>query len=51
MPFNEAMQEVYPYPAGTEISLGQQYRARPAYTSVQSDQALYCWLTKYKFTS
>ena len=26
------------------ISLCHQYRARPACTSVQSDQALYCWL-------
>ena len=27
------------------ISLCHQYRATPAGTSVQSDQALYCWLT------
>ena len=26
------------------IGLGHQYRARSACTSVQSDQALYCWL-------
>ena len=25
--------------------------ARPACTSMQSDQALYCWLTKFKFSS
>ena len=29
------------------ISLCHQYRARPAFTSVQSDQALYCWLTNF----
>ena len=33
------------------ISLCHQYRARPACTSVQSDQALYCWLTNCKFPS
>ena len=27
------------------IDLCNQYRARPACTNVQSDQALYCWLT------
>ena len=31
--------------------LRHQYRARPACTSVQSDQALYCWLTNFKFSS
>ena len=31
------------------IRLCHQYRARPACTSVQSDQALYCWLTNFKF--
>jgi hypothetical protein len=30
------------------LSLCHRYRARPACTSVQSDQALYCWLTKLK---
>ena len=33
------------------FSLCQLYRARSAYTSVQSDQALYFWLTKFKFSS
>ena len=33
------------------ISLCLQYRARSACTSVQSDQALYCWLTNFKFSS
>ena len=34
------------------ISLCHQYRARPpACTSVQSDQAQYCWLTVFKFSS
>ena len=36
-----------PYPANTE-SLCHQYRARPACTSVQSDQTLYCWLINFK---
>ena len=37
-----------PYSAGTEvISLCQQYRARPFCTFVQSDLALYCWLTTF----
>ena len=27
------------------ISLSHQYRARPSCTSMQSDQAVYCWLT------
>ena len=31
-------------------SLCHHYRARPARTSMQSDQALYCWLTNF-FTS
>ena len=30
------------------ISICHQYRARLACTSVQSDQALYCWLTNYQ---
>ena len=30
------------------ISLCHQYRARPECTSMQSDQALYCWLTNFK---
>ena len=33
------------------ISLCHQYRARPACTSVQSDQALYCWQIYFKFSS
>ena len=28
-----------------------QYRARPACTYVQFDQALYCWLTNFKFST
>ena len=32
------------------ISLCHQYRARPTCTTVQSDQALYCWLTNFKFS-
>ena len=32
-----------------EISLCHHYIARPTYTSVQSDQALYCWLTYFDF--
>ena len=35
-----------PYPTGNE-SLCHQYRARPACTFVQSDQALYYWLTNF----
>ena len=31
------------------ISLCHGYRARPAWTSMQSDQALYCWQTIFKF--
>ena len=31
------------------ISLCHQYRARPACISMQSDQALYRWLTNFKF--
>ena len=34
-----------------EIRLCHQYGARPAYMSMQSDQALYCWLTNFKFSS
>ena len=30
------------------ICLCNQYRARPARTSGQSDQALYCWLANFK---
>ena len=30
------------------ISLCHQYITRPACTSVQSDQVLYCWLTNFK---
>ena len=33
------------------ISLCHQYKARPACTSVQSDQALCCWLTNFKCSS
>ena len=33
------------------ISLCHQYRTRLACTSVQSDQALYCWLANFKFSS
>ena len=29
------------------LSICHQYTARPAQTSVQSDQALYCWLTNF----
>ena len=32
-----------------EIKHCHQYRARPAWTSGQSDQALYCWLTNLRF--
>ena len=32
-----------------EISLCHQYRARIACTSVQSDEALYCWPANFKF--
>ena len=35
-------------PTPKVISLCYLYRARPACTSVQSDQALYCWLTNFK---
>ena len=40
---------IFEFSAGTEsrVSLCHQYWARPACTSVQSDQALYCWLTKF----
>ena len=34
-----------------EINLYHQSRASPACTSGQSDQALYCWLTNFKFQS
>ena len=38
-----------PYPAGTKmISLCYQCRARPVCTSVQSDEALYCWITNFQ---
>ena len=30
------------------VGLCHQYRARPACTSVQSDQVLYCWLTNFQ---
>ena len=33
------------------IGLCYQYRARPTCKSMQSDQALYCWLTRFKFSS
>ena len=33
------------------ISLCHQHRARPAWTYMQSDQALYCWLTNFKISS
>ena len=33
------------------ISLCHQCRARPAYTSTQFDQALYCWITNFKFST
>ena len=41
---------INPYPANTPkvSSLFHQHRARPACTS---DQALYCWLTNFKFSS
>ena len=32
------------------ISLCHLYRGRPACTSMQSDQALYCWLANFKFS-
>ena len=42
-----------PYPANTESDkpLPPVNRARPTCTSVQSDQALYCWLTNIRFSS
>ena len=41
-----------PYPAETKvIILCHQCRARPACTSVLSDQAIYYWLTNFKFSS
>ena len=36
-------------PTPKVISFCHQYRARPACTSVQSDQSLYCWLIIFKF--
>ena len=33
------------------IILFHQYRVRPACTFIQSDQALYCWMTNLKFSS
>ena len=43
---------VNPYPAGTESDWPcYHYRARQACTSMQSDQALYCWLTIFKLSS
>ena len=33
------------------FSLCHQHRARPACTFVQSDQAPYCWLTNFRFSS
>ena len=33
------------------ISLCHLYRTRPACSSVQSDQALYCWQTNFRFSS
>ena len=38
-------------PTPKEVSLCHQYSARPACTSMHSDQALYCWLTNFKFSS
>ena len=38
-------------PTPKVISLCHQYWARPACTSVQADQALYCWLNNFKFWS
>ena len=32
------------------ISLSHKYRARPACTFVQSNQALYCWLANFSFS-
>ena len=42
-----------PYPAGWKmIWFCYQYRARTAYTSMQSDlRLLYCWLTIFRFSS
>ena len=31
-----------------KINLCHKYRAWPAFTSMQSNQALYCWLTNFK---
>ena len=33
------------------FSFCHQYRVRPACTSMQPDQASYCWLTNFKFSS
>ena len=42
--------ELNPYPAEPKvICFCHQYRARPACTSMKSDQALYCWLAKFKY--
>ena len=38
-------------PTPKVISLCHQYRGRQACTSVQFDQALYCWLTNFRFSS
>ena len=38
-------------PTPKMIVLCHQHRARPACTSVQSDQDLYCWLANFKFSS
>ena len=35
----------------TLVCLYHQYRARPAFTSAQSDHTLYFWLTNFKFRS
>ena len=40
-----------PLPARTERALPEQYRARPACTSMQTDQAQYCWLANLKFST
>ena len=44
-----------PYPAETESDLPfclcHQYRVRAACTDMQSDQALYCWLANFIFSS
>ena len=38
-------------PTPKVISLCHQFRAKSACTFMQSDQALYCWVTSFKFSS